>query len=347
MDKVNLLELSVSELQTFLVGLGQPAYRAGQLLAWLYQKGAYSFVEMTNLPKELREQLMDAATPGFLDRKTEQVSTDGTEKYLFALSDGQTVETVVLPYDIGFSACISTQVGCKMGCLFCASGLPGFLRNLTAAEIMAQVLHVKNALHKRGKELKSLVLMGSGEPLDNYDETVAFLQAVRDPQRLAMSLRHVTLSTSGLVPKINELAKLGWPLNLAVSLHAPNNRLRDKIMPINKAYPLQSLFVACDAYSRATGRRVTYEYILIDQLNDKVEHANELSSVLKGKLCHVNLIPLSAVPELGLHPSPQSAVHQFRDTLRKRNINVTVRRRLGADIAAACGQLRNNYLGEC
>ncbi|EEG76719.1 23S rRNA (adenine(2503)-C(2))-methyltransferase RlmN [Dethiobacter alkaliphilus] len=347
MDKVNLLELSTSELQEFFQSLGQPAFRAKQVMDWLYQQGAQTFNEMTNLPKGLREQLAQKAVPGFLSVVTEQVSEDGTEKYLFALPDGQTVETVVLPYDIGFSACISTQVGCKMGCLFCASGLPGFVRNLTAAEIMAQVLQVKNALRKRGKELKSLVLMGSGEPLDNFRETIAFLEAVRDPQKLAMSLRHVTLSTSGLVPKIEELAKLGWPLNLAVSLHASNNRVRDKIMPVNKTYPLEPLLSACDTYSRATGRRVTYEYILIDRLNDKTEHAKELASLLKGRLCHVNLIPLNAVDELGLKPSPQNTVKQFRDTLRQKGVNVTVRRKLGADIAAACGQLRNEYLGEC
>ena len=347
MDKVNLLALSSSELQSFFKRLGQPAYRAQQVLAWLYQKGAFSFAEMTNLPKDLREQLDRKATPGFLERKTQQVSKDGTEKYLFVLPDGQTVETVVLPYDIGFSACVSTQVGCKMGCMFCASGLPGFVRNLSAAEIMAQVLFVKNSLLRRNVELKGLVLMGSGEPLDNYDETVRFLEAVRDPHRLAMSLRHVTLSTSGLVPRIQDLARIGWPLNLAVSLHASNNRLRDKIMPINKAYPLHMLLAACDDYTRLTGRRVTYEYILIDQLNDGVDHALELSQALQGKRCHVNLIPLNAVPEMGLKPSPLNVVHKFRDTLARQGINVTVRRRLGADIAAACGQLRNTNLGEC
>jgi len=345
--KVNIMALPPEQLGALLSGLGHPAYRAGQILVWLYKKGVLSFAEMTDLPKSLRRQLSEFAEIGFLELASRQVSGDGTEKYLFALADAQTVETVVLPYDIGCSACISTQVGCKMGCMFCASGLPGFSRNLSAAEIMAQVLRVKKELSAQSRELKSLVLMGSGEPLDNFTAIVAFLEAVQDPQRLGMSLRHLTLSTSGLVPKIRELAALKLPLTLAVSLHAPNNSLRDKIMPINKKYPLEELLTACDEYTELTGRRLTYEYTLIEGLNDGAKEARELASLLKKRFCHLNLIPFNAVPELELMPSPQSVVQAFTANLRSSGIKVTVRRRLGADIAAACGQLSNKMSGDC
>lgn len=345
MKKNVLLELSPDELKQFVRGLGEPDYRAAQVLEWIYKKAALSFAEMTNLPKGLRDRLESAAAVGGLEAVDRQVSGDGTEKLLLAVPDGNTVETVILPYEIGHSACISTQVGCKMGCRFCASGLPGFIRSLSAAEIMAQVLHVKQSLHVRGEELKGLVLMGAGEPLDNFDATVEFLKAARDPERLGMSLRHITLSTAGLVPGIRKLAAFGWPLTLAVSLHAPNNALRDRIMPINKKYPLDVLLPACDDYARATGRRITYEYIMIAAVNDGPEQARELAGLLRGKLCHVNLIPLNAVPELGLNPSPEPVVAKFRDILRERRIQVTVRRKMGADIAAACGQLRNQSLG--
>lgn len=330
-----------------MASIGEPAYRAKQVMEWIYQKGAASFAEMTNLPQGLRDKFEETAKIGFLDEISRQVSADGTEKYLFGLSDGQTVETVILPYEIGYSACISTQVGCKMGCSFCASGLPGFIRNLTAAEIMAQVIWVRHALGQRNGGLKSIVIMGSGEPLDNFTETVTFLEAVRDPNRLAMSLRHVTLSTSGLVPKMRELAALGMPLTLAISLHAPNNQLRDKLMPINKKFPLEKLMEACDDFATATGRRITYEYVMIDGLNDQPEQARELAQLLNGRLHHVNLIPLNAVAEMEFRPSPKIVVNRFADLLREKKINVTVRRRLGADIAAACGQLRNSNLGDC
>lgn len=345
--KVNIVALPPEQLVQLLSDLGHPAYRAGQILGWLYQKGASSFAEMTNLPESLRQELNGFAEIGLLELVRRQVSRDGTEKYLFALADGQTVETVVLPYDIGYSACISTQVGCKMGCLFCSSGLPGFSRNLSVAEILAQVLQVKRGMAGQGRELKSLVLMGTGEPLDNFAAIVVFLEAVRDPQRLGMSLRHLTLSTSGMVPKIRELAALQLPLTLAVSLNAPNNSLRDKIMPINKKYPLSELLVACDEYTKLTGRRLTYEYILIDGLNDGEEHARELAVLLKRRLCHLNLIPFNAVRELELKPSPQPVVQAFAAILRNSGIKVTVRRRLGADIAAACGQLRNIMSEDC
>ena len=346
MSKENILALSPGRLRSLLETLGEKPYRAGQILAWIYHKRAQSWDEMTDLPKALREKLAEIADTGLLHTQKKQVSADGTEKYLLSLEDGQAVETVVLPYDIGTSACISTQVGCKMGCIFCASGLPGFVRNLSATEIMAQVLLVKHDLWQRGKELKSIVLMGSGEPLDNYEAAVKFLEAVQDRQRLGMSLRHVTLSTSGLATSISSLAGLGRPLNLAVSLNASNNALRDKLMPINRVYPLEQLLPACDQYTNKTGRRVTYEYILIENVNDRTEHALQLADLLTDRLAHVNLIPFNAVPELDFTPSPADVANEFVRILKKKRINVTIRRKIGADIAAACGQLRNSILGD-
>ena len=341
-SKINILALSPDGLRSFLQRMGERPYRAGQILAWIYHKGAKSWEEMTDLPKALRKMLSESADTGLLHPSKKQASADKTEKYLVALADGQTVETVMLPYDTGTSACVSSQVGCKMGCAFCASGLPGFIRNLSAAEIMAQVLLVKNRLLQRGQELNNFVLMGSGEPLDNYEAVVEFLEAVQDRERLGMSLRHVTLSTAGLAPKILSLAGLGRPLNLAISLNAPNNALRDRLMPVNRAYPLEQLLPACDEYAKKTGRRVTYEYILLQNLNDQAEHAMELAELLTKRLAHVNLIPFNAVEELGFKPSPRNMVNDFAAILKKKMINVTVRRRLGADIAAACGQLRNS-----
>jgi 23S rRNA (adenine2503-C2)-methyltransferase len=344
--KTDLLTLTPAELAAYITGLGEPAYRARQVLAWLWPKDAASFMAMTNLPLALRERLERQAVIGGLSVAAREKSADGTEKLLFMLPDGQTVETVILPYRIGDSACISTQVGCRMGCRFCASGLPGFVRNLTMGEIAAQVLYVRRHLRARGSQLRGMVLMGSGEPLDNWEATISFLEAVKDPQRLGLSLRHVTLSTSGLVPGIRQLAAYGWPLNLAVSLHAPNNEIRNQLMPINKKYPLEVLLPACDEYAQKTGRRITYEYILIDGLNDEQEHAEQCAHLLAGRLCHVNLIPYNTVAELSWQASPQQKIQSFKAALAAKGISVTVRRKMGADIAAACGQLRNNYCGE-
>ena len=346
LSKVNLLELTPQEIEGFFHSLGEPAYRKNQLLHWIWRRNVLEFDNMSNFSLQLRQKLRKHATMGSAEPVLRQQSRDGTIKFLLALSDQHTVETVILPYEIGESVCLSTQVGCRMGCAFCASGLPGLIRNLTSGEIALQLLVAKRLLQEENRKLKSMVLMGTGEPLDNFDATVTFLEAVSDQERLGMSLRHVTLSTCGLVPKILELAKTGWPLNLAVSLHASNNELRNRIMPINKKYPLEKLLVACDQYASLTGRRVTYEYILIDGLNDEPRFAKELAGLLKGRLCHVNLIPFNAVSELNFRPSPQEKVKLFKKILTDAGVNVTVRRRLGDDIAAACGQLRNKYRGE-
>lgn len=344
MQKVNLLDLSPAELRVFLTGLGEPPYRAAQIQDWMYKRGAESFAQMSNLPRDLREKLPEIAGIGLLRVLSEQVAQDGARKLLFALPDGNSVETVVLPYEHGFSVCVSTQVGCRWKCGFCASGLQGFVRNLRAAEIMAQVLQVKNNLRSGGMALKSIVLMGTGEPLDNWDGTVAFLHAVRDPKLLAMSLRHVTLSTVGLPERIRALAEFRWPVTLAVSLHAAEDALRDRIMPVNRKYPLPVLLAACDYYAEKTGRRITYEYIMLSDINDSREHARKLSVLLRGRLCHVNLIALNTVRGLDYRPSAEAAVRRFVDILVKEKISTTVRRRLGSEIAAACGQLRNTFL---
>ncbi len=346
MDKINLLALNADEVKGFLTRFGEPAFRANQLLDWIWRKNADSFTEMSNLPLVLRRQLADVAVIGILKLLRTQESKDGTVKLLFALQDGQTVETVILPYDIGNSVCLSTQVGCKMGCAFCASGMPGFIRNLAQEEIMEQLLFARRIEQARGRRVKNVVLMGSGEPLDNWDEVLAFLQAVNDPQRLGMSLRHITLSTAGLIPKILELAAKKLPLNLAVSLHAADNDLRSRLLPVNKKYPVEELVAACDQYTAVTGRRVTYEYILLDNINDRPEHARRLTELLRGRLCHVNLIPLNPVAELPYRPSPPGRVKTFATVLEEAGLNVTVRRRLGSDIAAACGQLRNLFCGD-
>lgn len=344
MRKVNILGLSPSELRDFLGGLGEPRYRSAQILDWLYRKGADDFAQLTNLPRGLREKLATVAESGLLAVVEERVARDGTVKLLLALPDGHGVETVILPYERGFSVCVSTQVGCRLGCYFCASGVPGFVRNLSSAEMMAQVLQVKNKLQKSGASLKGMVLMGTGEPLDNWDGVITFLQAVRDPERLGMSLRQVTLSTAGLAPRIRNLAEQGLSLTLAVSLHAAEDALRDRLMPINKRYPLAVLLSACDEYAEKTGRRVTFEYLLLKDINDGEEHAKKLARLLRGRLCHVNLIAFNAVEGLSFLPSGEAAVRRFAEILTRERISATVRRRLGAEIAAACGQLRNSFL---
>ncbi len=345
MDKTVVLALARAELAEFLDRLGEAPYRADQILDWLYRKNAVTFQQMTNLPLQLRRKLEDEAVTGLLAEIDRQVSEDGTVKFLFALPDGHSVETVLLSYRSGSSACISTQVGCRMGCRFCASGLPGFIRNLADWEMTAQVLQVRKWLMAEKRALGGLVLMGTGEPLDNLEALKGFLGAVKDPSRLGISLRNVTVSTSGLVPGILELARLRWPITLSVSLHAPHDELRDRIMPVNRKYPLAVLMDACRRFAEITGRRVTFEYILIEGLNDGAKEARELAALLEGMRCHVNLIPLNLVPGLSFRPSGDLAVGRFAGILKERKIKVTVRRRLGADIAAACGQLRNLYQG--
>lgn len=333
----DLRSLTVAELAERLAPLGCPPYRARQIRRWL-DAGVTDIGRMTDLPAALRAQLSQMFTvPGVtIDRK--QVSQiDGTVKYLFRLDDGETVESVLMRYRHGISQCLSTQVGCKMGCTFCATGMGGFVRDLSAAEMMAEI---EQAQQDAGVRVSSVVLMGMGEPLDNYDQVVRFLRMLGEEGGVHIGMRHISLSTCGLVPGILRLAKEGLPITLSVSLHAPNDQIRQRTMPVARRYPIEELLDACRTYIAATGRRISFEYAMIDGVNDNDACASELADCLSGMLCHVNLIPINAVPGKAQHRSPRARIAAFMAVLERRGINATVRRTLGADIDASCGQLR-------
>lgn len=342
MESIGLMDLTLQQMEEWVLQQGMPKFRAKQIAEWLFQKGVASFDHMTNLPLDLRKKLQLIAYLEDLQVLKKQVSEQtGTVKYLFKLKDGQAVETVLMKHSYGLSVCVSTQVGCRMSCKFCASTLSGLVRNLTAGEIYAQVLSVQKEHVTR---ISHIVIMGSGEPLDNYDHTITFMTNINAPYGLNIGYRHITLSTCGLVPEILALAEKKLPLTLAVSLHAPNDRLRDSILPINKKYPLRELLKACRDYTKMTGRRVSFEYALIDGFNDMTECAKELADMLKKLFCHINLIPVNPVPERGLLRTPPQRVQRFKDILEKEGLTVTVRREMGTDIDAACGQLRQRVL---
>lgn len=336
MDKVNLLELNKEELETEIGKLDQPSFRAQQVLNWIYDKKIFEFSEMTNLGKSLRKELAGYFQLEPLTKLGAQESKDGTIKYLFELSDGEKIEVVYMPSGKGRKTlCISTQVGCAMGCSFCATGLNGLTRDLTAGEIVNQILTVENLL---GIEITNVVLMGMGEPLDNYQASLKAISLINGPLNIGM--RKITISTCGLVPKIKELADEELQLTLAVSLHAPNNQLRNQLIPVNQKYDIEELIDACQYYIEQTNRRVTFEYALMAGVNDKVKYAQQLADLLAGKLVHVNLIPINQVQELDYSQPQKNIIAEFESELRKRNIPVTVRRERGADIDAACGQLQ-------
>ena len=337
---MNLKSLKAPELAAILKELGQPGFRAKQVFTWLH-KGVRSYDEMTNLPKALRDTLAQKYPihPPKVVRKQES-SRDGTIKYLWELSDGNCVETVLMRYHYGNTVCISTEVGCRMGCAFCASTLGGLVRPLEPFEMLDQVLFTQV---DSGLPISHIVLMGIGEPLDNLSNVLRFLELVNSPDGMNISMRHISLSTCGLVPKIDELASHKLQLSLAISLHGSNNAIRDKIMPVNKAYPIEALMEACHRYYDATGRRIHFEYAMIDGVNDSVAQAKELLKLLKGLGAHVNLIPLNHVEESPLKPSSKAAVAAFQKTLEDGGVTATVRRTLGGDIDASCGQLRRKY----
>ena len=341
---MNLKSLTQRELAAELKELGQPAFRAGQVFTWLH-KGARSYDEMTNLPKALRELLSKQypICPPRVVRKQES-KRDGTIKYLWELHDGNCVETVLMRYHYGNTVCISTEVGCRMGCAFCASTLGGLVRRLEPFEMLDQVLFTQV---DSGLPVSHIVLMGIGEPLDNFDNVMRFLELVNSPQGMNISMRHISLSTCGLVPKIDELAKRKLQLTLSVSLHAPNDEVRNRIMPVNRAYPSEELLEACRRYYRETSRRVSFEYAMIDGVNDSEADAKELLRRLKGLPAHFNLIPLNHVEESPLKPSSKAAVAKFQKILEDGGVPATVRRTLGGDIDASCGQLRRKYNKEC
>jgi 23S rRNA (adenine2503-C2)-methyltransferase len=339
-----LKDLTLTELEALAARRGEPRYRARQLAEWVFKHGVLSLAEMTNLPAGFRERLAGEAVVGRLEMLDSRVSLAGdTVKYLLGLDDGHAVETVLMRHDYGRTVCVSSQVGCRMGCRFCASALGGWKRNLRPGEIYEQVLAVRRT---SGEPVTHVVLMGMGEPLDNYENTLRFITNVTAPYGLGISGRRITLSTCGLVPEIKKLARERFALTLAVSLHAPDNALRDMLVPVNRKYPLEQLMPACADYARRTGRRVSFEYILLGGVNDSPESARKLSGLLKGTLGHVNLIPANPVPGSGGQAPGPEAVRAFRRVLEEEGVPVSLRRELGADIGAACGQLRWRYRTE-
>ena len=341
--KQDIKSMTLQELTEALRAMGQPAFRGRQVFTWLH-RGAPSFEAMTDLPKALRSRLDEEfrITVPKVARK-QRSARDGTVKYLWELSDGNCVETVLMHYRHGNTVCISSEVGCPMGCRFCASTLGGLVRRLAPSELLDQVLFTGL---DAGEEISNVVLMGIGEPLDNFDNVLRFLELVNSPDGLNIGMRHISLSTCGLADRIDALAEHRLQLTLSVSLHAPDDESRSAIMPVNRRYPVDVLLAACRRYFEKTGRRVTFEYTMIDGVSDREEQAQLLASKLRGLAAHVNLIPLNRVAESPLRPSSRQAVARFQQILGEHGIPATVRRSLGGDIDASCGQLRRKYMGE-
>lgn len=347
-DKLELLSLDAQQLRDWVTqDLGESKFRADQIAQWL-SKGA-EIDEMTNLSAALRERMKEVAVANPVRiHQCFQSKLDGTEKFLYALRDGNLIEGVIMRYHYGDTLCVSTQVGCRMGCAFCASTLEGRVRNLSAGEILGQVVAVNRYIREKdpARRVHNIVLMGSGEPFDNYDNVVKFLRLVNCPEGLNISMRNISLSTCGLVNRIYDFAGEGLPLTLSLSLHAPNDEIRQKIMPAAHAYAYEDVLAACRHYSEKTGRRVVIEYALIRNVNCEPRHAEELARRLRGLRCHVNLIPLNDVPERKLMAPDKATVQAFLRRLELKNISATVRREMGADIEGACGQLRRRYLSQ-
>lgn len=339
-QKPSIYSLQLQELKDWLKENNEKAFRAEQIFDWLYTKRITSFENMTNLSKQLRDKLEIAYTLTTLKTIIQQQSSDGTIKFLFELHDGYSIETVLMRHEYGNSVCVTTQVGCRIGCTFCASTLGGLKRNLEAGEIVAQVVKVQQALDETNERVSSVVIMGIGEPFDNFDHMLSFLKIINHDKGLNIGARHITVSTSGIIPKIYKFADENMQINFALSLHAPNTELRSRLMPINRAYKLPDLMEAIRYYINKTGRRVSFEYGLFGGVNDQVEHAEELARLIKGLKCHVNLIPVNYVPERDYVRTPKEQIIKFEKTLKNHGVNVTVRREQGHDIDAACGQLR-------
>ena len=337
--KTDVLSMTLSELTEYIISLGEPRYRAEQVWGWLY-KGA-KFADMSNIPKTLVEKLEENAYVSAAEVKKKQVSRDGTVKYLFSLFDGETVESVLMSYKHGYTLCISSEVGCAMGCAFCASTIGGIVRKLAPSEMLAQIIAAQN---DAGVRISNVVMMGIGEPLDNYDNVIKFLRLVGDEKGLNIGYRHISLSTCGIVDKIYALADEGFPITLSVSLHAHDDGMRSSLMPVNRRWNIEKLLASCRDYFEKTGRRISFEYTLVKGKNDSERDAAALASVLKkhcGKMpLHVNLIPVNNVTERGFAPTERGGVEIFQKTLEENRITATVRRTLGSDIDASCGQLR-------
>ena len=337
MPGTDIKSMTRDELAGEIASLGLPSFRAGQIFDWLQVRGVTSFDEMTNLSKDLRAALAQRYELRFCEVVRRLESKDDTVKYLFRLIDGECVESVLMHYKYGYTLCVSSQVGCKMGCAFCASTLGGFVRSLTASEILSQI-HA--AQRDRGVRVSHVVLMGMGEPLDNFDNVMRFLDLVGDEKGLNISMRSISLSTCGLVPRIYDLMDRQYPLTLSISIHAPNDEIRSRIMPVNRRYPIDELLRACRDYADKTGRRISFEYTMIHGVNDSDACARELAGRLRGMLAHVNLIPANEFSESPYARSGADRVERFAEVLRKNGVNATIRRSLGSDIDASCGQLR-------
>ncbi len=340
--KKDILSLNLAELTEEIIELGEPKFRAKQIYKWLHKSLVSEFSQMTDISLDLRRKLSDNFVIFKCSIEKKLISEyDGTIKYLFSLDDGEYIESVLMKYKYGYTVCVSSQVGCRMGCTFCASTLSGVVRNLYASEILSQIYTISRDNDIR---VSHIVMMGMGEPFDNYDNVLKFLNLISDENGLNISMRHISLSTCGIVPAIYKLMQENLQLTLSVSLHAPNNDLRSAMMPVNKKYPVEALIKACKDYTVSTSRRISFEYSLVRGVNDTDENAFQLAQLLKGMLCHINLIPINEVSETGCKKSSPERVKRFSEILQKKGFAVTVRRELGADINAACGQLRRNTI---
>lgn len=339
-EKIDIKSMYLDELTDYVKAIGLPAFRAKQLFSWMHEKYVGDTDSMTNLTKDMREKIKE---DGFvvLKEETRQVSKkDGTVKFLFKLHDGQMIETVFMRYSYGNSICISSQAGCRMGCRFCASTIGGLVRNLSASEMLEQVYAT---MRLTGERISNIVIMGTGEPLDNYDNVIRFIRLITDEKGYNLSMRNITMSTCGIVPKIDELADEKLAITLAISLHAPNDEKRRSLMPIAEKYSIKEILDACKRYFDITGRRISFEYSLVKGQNDSKEDALELAELLKGQNCHVNLIPVNSIEERNFEKGDNNSIQNFKLVLEKNSINVTIRRSVGSDIDAACGQLRRKY----
>jgi len=336
MDKRDIKNLTLEELEKEIVDMQEPTYRAGQIFFWLYQKGVHDFNQMANIPKALRDKLDQNYYISTLGLSEHLKSTDGTEKFLFKLSDGNFIEAVLIYAKNRKTMCLSTQVGCRFACSFCASGLKGFARNLTPSEIINQILFLQ---HNLKHKITNYVLMGMGEPLDNYENVSKAIMIMNDPEGMAIGARRITISTCGIIPGIKKLKDLGLQVNLSLSLHTTNNKLRDALMPINKRYPLEKVIKACEDFIDGTGRMITIEYILIRGKNDSLEDADELAAIAKKLKAKVNLVPCSTIHNVNFQSTQRKNIDIFMNRLIKRGVNATLRESKGKDIQAACGQL--------
>lgn len=342
MEKIDIKSLNYDELADYIVSIGEKKFRAAQLYSWMHEKLACSYDEMTNISDKLKKVLKENTLYTCLEPvRVQESQIDGTKKYLFRLYDGNLIESVFMRYHHGNSVCISSQVGCKMGCRFCASTLNGCVRNLEPSEMLDQIYRIQSLT---GERVSNVVIMGSGEPMDNYDNVVKFLGLINSDKGLNISQRNITVSTCGLVPRIKQLAELKLQITLAISLHAPNDELRKTMMPIAYTYSIEQIMDACRYYLLQTARRISFEYSLVKGVNDSPECAKQLIKLVHGMNCHINLIPVNPIKERDYEQSEKNSIHNFKEILEKAGVNVTIRREMGRDIEGACGQLRQNHI---